>query len=344
MSELGKQLDLLSNLRNSDEFVIPDNNSKGIRPVSKPNIHTTSKKNKKKKTIDDVLDETDTFIDSLKDKDFDYDFEDYIDDALTFEEDEELKTNLIGMGRKYARTHMDDKEESEINKAFAPQEKELNTLITELNKDAAAIENDINKMRMSHQGVNRKNLADMITAKNQIHNTRLSAIKEKSNIKKIKFDIITKKNANKKDDDGEGMSIQNAHLLQSLLNNAGLVESVGGRENMSGAPVYDDGDPNDVLNSMENNDEFIRKKYFNKDVDEETESDKYIKYENEDVHYVLLIDEEKNPSKIIAETKNGDILSDYPVPSNVNELNFIIEPDSQQATDQLNRQYQVRYI
>jgi len=248
------------------------------------------------------------------------------------------------MGRKYARTHMDDKEESEINKAFAPQEKELNTLITELNKDAAAIENDINKMRMSHQGVNRKNLADMITAKNQIHNTRLSAIKEKSNIKKIKFDIITKKNANKKDDDGEGMSIQNAHLLQSLLNNAGLVESVGGRENMSGAPVYDDGDPNDVLNSMENNDEFIRKKYFNKDVDEETESDKYIKYENEDVHYVLLIDEEKNPSKIIAETKNGDILSDYPVPSNVNELNFIIEPDSQQATDQLNRQYQVRYI
>jgi len=45
MSELGKQLDLLSNLRNSDEFVIPDNNSKGIRPVSKPNIHTTRIKN-----------------------------------------------------------------------------------------------------------------------------------------------------------------------------------------------------------------------------------------------------------------------------------------------------------
>lgn len=338
MSELKKQLDFLSSIHNDseDNISIPEN-TVFIKPKTVDVSNIKSKK-KKKKSIDDILDETDTFIDSLEDDDLGYDFETYIEDALNMEEDEELKTTLIGMGRKYARTHQDDKEDSEVTKAFAPQEKELNTLITELAKDAAAIESDIYKMRSSHQGINRKNLADMITAKTQIHNTTLSAIKEKNNIKKIKFDIINKKNAAKKDIDLSEDSLQNSQLLQSILNSTGLMDNYN-REESSGAPMYDDYSDTSYIHSIDSNDEYIQKKYFN---NEESETDKYIKYENEDVKYVLLYNEDTKEKKIIAENKDGDIIPDYPVPDKIDELNFSFDRDSSTAIDQLNRKYELR--
>lgn len=344
MSELKKQLDFLSNLRNQDEFVIPDDS--GIKIFNTPKLEHTKKKKKKKKSIDDVLDETEKFINELKDDDFDYDFETYIEDAIFSEEDENLKTTLVGLGRKYARKHGIDEDESEVNKAFAPQEKELNTLITELTKDRNLVQNDIDKMRSSGYGANRKMLAEMIGAKTQLHNATLAAIKEKNNIKKIKFDIINKSNANKKTNDESESSLNSSKIIQEILSGgqSSLLDSVGGREGSSGCPSDSslDEDPNLYIDAIENSDEYIQKKYFNSN--ESSEGDKFIKYENDDVKYILLVDDENNTKNIIAEDKYGNIVPDYPVPSNINELNFSINKDSNIATDQLNRTYEIREL
>lgn len=339
MSEfnLGKKLNYLSDLRGSDNFYIPDDSN--IPHIG--NKQSNAKKKKKKKDINDILDESEEFIKEIQDDDFDYDFESYIEDSLSIEEDEELKSNLIGLGRKYARSHAIGEDESEVSKAFAPQEKELNNLLNDVTKDKNDIQDDINKMRSTNYGSNRKTLAEMVDKKTQLHRAELDIIKEKNNIKKIKFDILNKKNANKSNDPEMDTSFQSSKIIQDILggNHNVLLDSVGGRESIAGCRNNYNGDPDEFVDSIEESDEYIQKKYFSNK--SETDADKFIEYENDDVKYILLIDSENNKT-IMAENKYGDIVPDYPLPSNINELKFEINKDSGTATDQLNRTYEVR--
>lgn len=334
---LGKKLNYLSDLRGSDNFYIPDDSTISHTKKQK----STLKKKKKKKDIDDILDESEELIKELQDDDFDYDFETYIEDSLSSEEDEQLKSNLIGLGRKYARSHAIGEDESEISKAFAPQEKELNNLLNDVMKDKKDIQDDIGKMRSTNYGSNRKTLAEMVDKKTQLHKATLDIIKEKNNMKKIKFDIINKRNSNKSNDPEVDSTFQSSKIIQDIIsgNHNTLLDSVGGRESIAGCRSNNSDDPDDMVSSIEESDDYIQRKYFKDKT--ETDADKFIEYENDDVKYILLIDSE-NKKRIMAENKYGDIVPDYPIPSNINELKFEINKDSGTATDQLNRVYEVR--
>ena len=113
---------------------------------------------------------------------------------------------------------------------------------------------------------------------------------------------------------------------------------MGGYSRVSGA--IDDSDSPDILD-VEDDDETIQKKYFH-DTPPEDDGDKWLKYENRGVEYVLIIDNEEHPQAIIAEDKDGIMIPDYPIPDNINELEFEIDRIGMTASDNIHRNYKVR--
>lgn len=302
-------------------------------------------KEKKPKNIDSSFeakmlgktDKIEKFLADTKSTDFDSTFDTYFDDD---DEDAELKSSLVSYGRKYARDHAMDENDSEINKAFAPQEKKLADIIDELGVDKKIVHDEIIRIKSSGYGANRKMLADLLTAKNSLYSSQLSAIKELNNTKKNKIDLASK---HAKEDTGthEG-SFQNGRSIQEILGmgHRSIMDAVGGRDAVSGS--LEDGV--DYIDTFEESDEMIEKKYFNHDTNPyvEDDGDKFLKYEGKEVSYVLLIDHDTNNRQIIAEDEEGNILTDYPTPSNPNDIDFKMDTNTKTAIDHLNRSYILR--
>jgi hypothetical protein len=349
---LNSRINIISRLRNDSSLEVP--NDDYIVESLEPNGDQILSKKKTKKSLNDILEDTnkiisDTNIITFGESD---DFDLFLDDFNEDDEDLDLKNSIISFGRKYSRKHEIDENESEITKAFAPQEKELDELLKEINNDKKLIQEDIRSIRATRIGSNRKALTEMVEVKNQMHNAALAVIKEKNSLKKNKFDIIIKLNNgknNKNNGDGEFLDpgVRSNKMVQSILNGdnyVDLINSVGGRSSVSGAITSSDNNIDHLLDYDEN-DDYVQKTYFNKNSDfDESDGDKFVKYEKRGVHYVLLLDSANTPQKIFAEDKDGNIISDYPTPDKIEELMFDIEKDSMSATDQLNRQYEIRMI
>lgn len=263
---------------------------------------------------------------------------DYIFDFLTEDdENQRIKSGLVGLGRKYARTHADDGTTSEIDKAFNPQIDKLNDLLVAVTRDTDEVEKDINQIRKMINGRNYQRMNELIETKATLHNTTLSIIKELSSIEKNKFDIKAKL---KKDSDSMDPNMASGSILQNIfgIGHDALLSSVDGREGSSGAIRYDDDD------SFENSDrygEMIYNKNFNYNDEEESEGDKFIKYENRGIE--LVLEESGDGTKrIYAQDSDGNIVDDYPIPKDIDALTFDINVRTHTATDQLQRKY--RYI
>ena len=56
---------------------------------------------------------------------------------------------------------------------------------------------------------------------------------------------------------------------------------------------------------------------------------------------VLVVDSERRPQSIIAEDKDGIMIPDYPLP-NMDGLEFEMDMIAKTATDNFNRNYQLR--
>ena len=292
-----------------------------------------NKKNKKfykrMKNIGVFTDEND-LISTAKNFDnyIDRFFEDEIDG------DKSMKNNLISMGRKYARD-TEFKESSEVTKAYAESEKRLKAMYDDITLKIDDVNKDIERMRVPGRGG--KILADLISAQNALMNTKLSIVKEINSIKKNKFDIQHRIDSKKELENINNTDI-NTNTIQSMFSAAkggNLVQSVGGYSSVSGASYSDD----DVDYY---DDEDIQEKYFNNENTEETDGDKFLKYENDGVEYVLIIDDEGNPQQVLAEDVDGNIIPDYPLPSNIDELSFDIDNHAGVATDNLHRIYKIR--
>ena len=70
---------------------------------------------------------------------------------------------------------------------------------------------------------------------------------------------------------------------------------------------------------------------------------KFLKYEGLGAHYVLE-ETEDGTRRVYAEDKDGNVIEDYPVPKDVDELRFEINQKNNTAIDQLQRKYEYRYI
>lgn len=253
------------------------------------------------------------------------------------DENQRIKSGLIGLGRKYARLHEDDGTTSEVDKAFNPQIDKLNDLLVEVTRDTDEVEKDINQIRRMINGRNYQRMNELIETKATLHNTTLSIIKELSSIEKNKFDIKAKLNKDKVD--SMDPSMMSGNILQNIfgIGHDSLLSSVDGREGSSGAIMYDE--------SPEDSDEYgamIYNKNFPESYDEDnSEGEMFIKYENRGVEMVL--EESANGDKTIyAQDADGNIVDDYPLPKDIDSLTFDINVRTGVATDQLQRRY--KYI
>lgn len=265
-----------------------------------------------------------------------YDIDSVLDDISEDDENARIRSGLIGLGRKYARIHDDDGTTSEVDKAFNPQIDKLNDLLTEVTRDTDEVEKDINQIRRMMNGRNYQRMNELIETKASLHNTTLNIIKELSSIEKNKFDIKNKMAKDKPAD--VDPSLMSGNILQNIfgIGHDALLTSVDGREGSSGAISYDE-------NTLEDTDEYgalVYNKNFPTE-DDESEGDKFIKYENRGVEMVL--EESGDGTKTIyAQDADGNVIDDYPLPKDIESLTFDINVRTGTATDQLQRRY--KYI
>lgn len=269
--------------------------------------------------------------------DYDSAFDDLIEDAFRDDEDVQFRNSLIAMGRKYAIKGMEEEtESSEVNRSFVKQEQYIEMAIEELNRDAAAIQRDLEMLRMSRTR-SYKALSDLASAKTSNITAKLGAIKQLTDIQKAKYDISMKL---KRERDGSGGNDSGYAATQAVQKLLGI-----GRANLLGADEYelttsieepgnadyDDGRPESAIQRTLDIPEAV------------TDGDKFIQYENDGVEYVLDVDRDTEHKQIYAINKNGDVVPDYPMPSNPDQLQFSVNEVIGEATDQLQRRYRLRY-
>lgn len=271
---------------------------------------------------------------------------DFFDEFLSdeFEENAELKSSLISMGRKYARDTATSAESSEIVQAFSGSEKKLKALYDQLDKDKEAVQKDIDQMRLARSR-NFKTLAELIEAKNSFINSQLSIVKEMNSIKKSQFDLKLKEQK-AKEGTTEDSSALSSTTIRNLftLGKKEMLDSLGGYEGISGARSEAE---YETFFDQEASDEYIQNRYFSDtDVDpEDRDGDAFLRYENVNVEYILLVDEDNKVEEIIAENADtGDLIPDYPMPNNQEMLTFDIDSKSMTAEDDYHRKYRVRRI
>lgn len=297
------------------------------------------RRKQKKDKFSRVVDSGKEIIDDLMYDEIAENFDGYIGSFLLEDEDVDLKRNLLRYGRKYARDTQVSGESSEITKAYSESEKLLSELLTEINEDKKQVQTDITNMRMMRTR-NYKALSDLIESKAQFHNTALSAIKEMNNMKKAQFELQMKVDKSKKEnEENDSASTRAIQQLFSIGRN-NIMDSIGGYEGVSGALDSDEIDED--YSSTIDVDKFIQEKYFNDD-EPATDGDLFLKYEGMQVKYILLYDDENN-YEIIAEDEDGNLIPDYPLPSDPDKLEFNISEATGTATDNFANQYILRHM
>lgn len=268
--------------------------------------------------------------------DYDPTFDELIEDAFRDDEDVQLRNSLIAMGRKYAIKGMEEEtESSEVNRSFVKQEQYIEMAIEELNRDAAAIQRDLEMLRVSRTR-SYKALSDLAAAKTSNITAKLSAIKQLTDIQKAKYDINLKMRREKSENSSDN-GYAATQAVQKLLG-IGRANLLGSEEyeltssiEDPGNAYYDDGRPESAIQRVMDIPEAV------------TDGDKFIQHENDGVEYVLDIDRETDTRQIYAINKYGDVVPDYPMPSNQDQLQFSINDIIGEATDQLQRRYRIRY-
>lgn len=268
---------------------------------------------------------------------YDPTFDELIEDAFRDDEDVQFRNSLIAMGRKYAIKGMEEEtESSEVNRSFVKQEQYIEMAIEELNRDAAAIQRDLEMLRMSRTR-SYKALSDLASAKTSNITAKLNAIKQLTDIQKTKYDISIKLKREHNEANNGDNSYAATQAVQKLLG-IGRANLLGSEEyeltssiEDPGNADYDDGRPESAIQKVLDIPEAV------------TDGDKFIQYENDGVEYILDVDRETEHRQIYAINKNGDVVPDYPMPSNPEQLQFSINEVIGEATDQLQRRYRLRY-
>lgn len=342
MSNLSKSLSQFISNNEASQFDDPfdDNESSiDVRAVfDKSSEHREEKKKRKKDKFSKVLERGNELMNDFMDDDIIDDFDGYIGGFLLDDEDSELRRNLLRHGRKYARETKVSGETSEINKAYSESEKLLSDLLKEIDEDKELVQKDITSLRMMRTR-NFKTLSDLIESKAQFHNTTLSVIKEMNAMKKNQFELQMKVDKATKEEAAD--ESESSRAIQRLFGVGRDNIMSGGYTDISGASDAGFISDEESYSSVVDEDEIIQQQYFNNDDYEESDGDKFLKYEGRGVQYILLYDD-NNTKEIIAEDRDGNIIPDYPIPGDPNELDFTISESTGTATDNLANQYQLR--
>lgn len=352
MNNLGGALSYFANQQNGsfsdpfsqspDEPMISSSQIKSIIDDVDSRRYEEKKKKKKHGKVDKILQKGSSLIDRFASEEVIDEFDDFIANYMFEDEDVTLKNNLISLGRKYARDTKVSGETSEITKAYSSSEKILNNILLEIEKDKEDVQKDITSMRLS-RSKNYKALTELSEVKAQYHNIALNVVKELNSMKKAQFELQLKNDKNKASE-SDNTEMASNRAIQNLfgLGRGTMINAIGGYTSVSGAIDDDTASARMSDDYSVDEDELIQRKYFSEDV-EESDGDKFLKYENRGVEYVLLIDENGHKD-VIAEDKDGNIVPDYPMPTDIDSLTFSISEITQTATDNYNRSYKLRRL
>ena len=312
---------------------------KAVLDQSKETKDVKKSRPRKKDKASRILDQGNQMIEDMIDDDLVSDFDGYIERYMLDDEDIELKRSLVKYGRKYARDTKTTGESSEVNKAYAQSEEVLSKLLEEVDTDRELVQKDITGLRVARSR-NYKALSELIGAKATFHKTALDIVKELNSMKKSQFDIQMKIDKNKKEDQADDTASNRAIQQLFGMGRDSIMSSLGGYGGVSGS--NEAGIEEDSYDYDE--DEMIQKKYFSDTEDEvESDGDKFLKYEGMGVHYILLYNDD-GVQGIIAEDKDGNVVPDYPTPTNPKDLDFTISESTGTATDNLTNQYELRKV
>lgn len=307
----------------------------------------SSSKKKKKSKKEKLLEKSDVFLEKHAGEIASV-FDGYIGgEAFLDDEDEGLRNTLVSMGRKYARDTEVTGDQSEVSKAYAKAEKGLASLLQKVTVDMEQVEKDLSEARRGRR--NLVALGDLVSAKGQLYNQARSIIKEQNDVTKAKFELSMKIRKEKKDVEGgvdEGATATRAIQQLFSMNRKDMIDSMGGYSSIAGARSDDEAEfYEEHPDSAGDEDAYIQEKFFsnqNTGNEEETDGDKFLKYETMGVEYVLLMDRESGDREVIAEDRDGNIIPDYPMPSNIDQLHFDCVWQTGTATDDLHRTYKLR--
>jgi len=292
---------------------------------------TGVKKKKKKKYKNDIerlLDVSST-IEMAVDRSS-LSFDEYLENVSIGDsiEDNSLKRELTTLGRKFARDNAISADESEIARAFSPQESHLKNQLDDVAEDLEDIKKDISYIR-GYRTKNYKSLSELLQVKNQLQATQLNIVKAINDSKKLQFDLKNKEKA--KDSNDTTSAITNRALRTLFSFNKKEINDAASNSSTS---FYNDDET------------YGEESYYASQCNQEAEGDgdKFIKYENSGAHYILIINEGSDVRQVITEDKDGNIIPDYPLPTNIDDLDFDINYQAKTAKDHMHRTYQVRII
>ena len=290
---------------------------------------------KKKNRLSDIMQRNkvlDTYVGDMMAEALDS----YLDDLG--EDDVELRDSLIGIGRKYHRDTTASAGTSEISKTYSAAEKNFRNLFTEIAADRQQIQKDIDQMRLARTR-NHKALADLVATKKGYYDTQVSILKEINSMHKTAFDLKAKEAAAAKAQEETGSNLS-TNTLKSLfsIGRGNMVSALGGYESISGATVEDsDGNATqrDYGDTPEQHDLGI---------ETDSDGDMFLDYEDAGVEYILLVDENDVVQDVLAEDNEGNVIPNYPMPTDYMNLKYNIDKKTMLATDEYHRNYKVRVV
>ena len=311
---------------------------------TKRNTREEEKRPKAKKgSFERIFEESQQLIDLYSDESVEA-FDRYFTEFAPDDEDYELKQSLIAKGRKYARETKVSKEASEVAKAFSGNEKLIDETIGDITGDIKALQRDIDQIRSLRTGRNTKMLVDMVENKTALYNARMAAIKEKNNMTKTVIELQAKARKEQKEADpsGDSGALINRAIGDIIGSRGAALGTVGGYASVSGAKDVDEGfveyieDEGAEYEANEEDDGGY-------DVNDPNAGRVYLKYEGRGVKLVVTEDDQGR-HRVHAEDRDGEVLPDYPLPTNANHLQFSVNEKLGTATDDCNRQYEFRRI
>lgn len=313
---------------------------KSMRTEEADDDHAPQKKKKKKSFTEKIL-EYDREISEINGENGYEVFDSYFENYADSDEDVGLRNSLISQGRKYARETKVSAETSEVIRAFSGSEKNLQKLLDDVTTDIEYIQKDIDNMRAMRTGRNNKLLADMQMNKKEYYNVKLATIKEMNSIKKNQFDLqakINKDRQQQQQDGGDGDALIN-RAIGSLFSGGGraaALGTVGGYGMVSGALGADE----DAMDTSDLNTEETSSVEIHDDGKMEGET-AYLKYESVGAHLVVT-EHADHTYTVSAEDRDGNVLPDYPLPTNANHLSFDVNERFGTARDDYHRKYEYR--
>lgn len=303
----------------------------------------------------EVLHETDLSAEKLRrerdkraDDDYDEKFDSLIEGTFESSEDATFRNSLIAMGRKYAveGARNQSKAASQVAQSFARQETAISGLIEEYVRTTSDVQQDLEMLRGTRSR-NFKALADLVSAKASLLSGRLSAIKELDAIAAKKHELEIKiENARK--EDGSGNSAEAQRVIQQLFavgrGNYVAIDSPGdsGATEEEYLETHGDASPGGADYNDGSIETAIHDAIEPETTDHSGDGDKFIEHEYDGMEYVLDIGEDGTERQIYAINNKGEVVPDYPLPSDPGSLSFDINDRMGTATDQLQRQYRVR--